>query len=86
MNILQTILKTFTRMKAYVLLFFTGPALLAQETVADSDTVATRSTDKWYDQGWLWFVIIIVAIILILVFTRKSDKGSIGSNRYKDKR
>lgn len=83
MNKLQTVFKAFTRMKACAMLLFTGPALLAQENTVSTDTTNNGDRTVWYDQGWLWFVIIIVAIILILSFTRKSDKTQ---DRYKDKR
>lgn len=86
MKIPQTMRKVFTRMNAFNLVLFTGQTLLAQENPVNTDTTATGAANAWYDQGWIWFVIIIVAIILILAFTRRSDKGSAGQNRYKDKR
>lgn len=86
MKIPQTILKAFTRMNTFCLLLLTGQTLLAQENTINTDTTAAGTANAWYDQGWIWFVIIIVAIILILAFTRRSDKGSVGQNRYKDKR
>lgn len=88
MNLLQTFFKkALSRINALSILMVTGPVLLAQDTA--NDTAGVRSTsgenvsDAWYNEGWVWFVIIIVAIILILAFTRKSDKTQY---RNKDKR
>lgn len=88
MNLLQTFFKkALSRINALSILMVTGPVLLAQDTA--NDTAGVRSTsgenvsDAWYYEGWVWFVIIIVAIILILAFTRKSDKTQY---RNKDKR
>ncbi len=87
MNVLSTMIKALPRVCAFLTLFSINLSLKAQDSVLTSK--GTRAnTGKWYDQGWVWFVIIIVAVILILALSRKTSKGPLDreQNRYKDKR
>lgn len=60
-------------------LWATSP-LFAQDTTIKRSVV---SSEKWYSQGWVWFILVVIAIVLILAFTRKS-----GSNppKFREKR
>ncbi len=87
MNVLSTMIKALPRVCAFLTLFSINLSLKAQDSVLKSG--GTRAnTGKWYDQGWVWFMIIIVAVILILALSRKTSKGPLDreQNRYKDKR
>ncbi len=87
MNVLNTINKALPRVSALLTLFLINLSVIAQDSALTSG--GTRaSSGKWYDQGWVWFVIIIVAVILILALSRKTTKGPLDreQNRYKDKR
>lgn len=87
MNVLSTMNKALPRVCAFLTFFLLKLSVKAQDSASASG--GTRaSTGKWYDQGWVWFVIIIVAIILILALSRKTTKDPLDreQNRYKDKR
>lgn len=87
MNALSTMYKALPRVCAFLTFFLINLIVKAQDSVVKSTDTRTNS-GKWYDQGWVWFIIIIVAIILILALSRKTTKGPLDreQNRYKDKR
>lgn len=87
MNACSTIYKALPRVCAFLTFFLITLTLSAQDSTLKT-TSTTETSGKWYDQGWVWFVIIIVAIILILALSRKTGKGPLerDQNRYKDKR
>jgi len=87
MNVLSTMNKALPRVCAFLTLFLINLSVKAQDSAITSRGTPA-STGKWYDQGWVWFVIIIVVVILILALSRKTSKGPLDRehNRYKDKR
>ncbi len=88
MKFLTTLSKALPRVSALAYLLLSGTMLLAQDTnYNNNNRAATDTSDQWYDQGWIWFVIIIVAIILVLALSRRSGKD-IGrdQNKFKERR
>jgi hypothetical protein len=87
MKLLTTLSKALPRVHALACLLLTGTVLKAQDTATIANPAAADTPDQWYDQGWIWFVIIIVAIILVLAFSRRSGKD-IGrdQNKFKERR
>ncbi len=89
MKLLHQLKKAWPRVVALVFASFSSLTVWSQDTTATDERAATQNeTGAWYDQGWIWFVIIIIAIILVLALTRKSGKGPMDrdSNRFKDRR
>lgn len=88
MKLLTTLSKALPRVGALAYFLLSGMMLMAQDTNYNNNNRATTGTsDQWYDQGWIWFVIIIVAIILVLALSRRSGKD-IGrdQNKFKERR
>ncbi|MEY3678786.1 MAG: hypothetical protein RI924_927 [Bacteroidota bacterium] len=89
MKVLLESIKAWPRVSALVLIsLFAGPVWSQDTTYTDQRSTGQNETGAWYDQGWIWFVIIVVAIVLVLALTRKSGKnpGDRESNRFKDRR
>ena len=76
--------KVLPRVYTFLLLLLSGTALMAQDTSYNTRRAAADNNDEWYNQGWAWFVIIIVAIILIMAFSRK-NKNMVHRNPSRDK-
>lgn len=89
MKLLHQLKKAWPRVVALVFASFSSLTVWSQDTTTTGERAATQNeTGAWYDQGWIWFVIIIIAIILVLALTRKSGKGPMDreTNRFKDRR
>ena len=87
MKLINFMNKAWPRACALIVLTLFTASLSAQDS-AYSSTRSAANSDRWYNQGWIWFVIIIVAIVVVLAMSRKSDKGTTGRdhNRFKVKR
>lgn len=91
MKILNTLMKALPRVYALLFFLLSGMITLAQTTggtdTGNGSTAAADSSERWYDQGWVWFVIVIIAIILILALNRRSGNVTKrDQNRFKDRR
>lgn len=80
MNEYFTKQKCLPRVSMLVGFFLAAFPIFAQDTLLKSKTV---TTEKWYSEGWVWFILVVIAIVLILAFTRKA-----GTNppKFRDKR
>lgn len=86
MKFLLNLCRALPRVYALAFLLLSANVVMAQDSVY-KDTNRVAGSEPWYDQGWIWFVIIIVAIILVLALSRRSAKDmGRDQNKFKERR
>ncbi|MFM6976975.1 MAG: hypothetical protein ACKOW2_09045 [Sphingobacteriaceae bacterium] len=87
MKLIHSFSKVLPRVMASIFLLLLKTIAIAQDSTYNSGKSVSNSAVKWYNEGWVWFVIIILAIILVMALGRK-NKGTANRdhNKYKEKR